>query len=214
MNIQAAVPADFESLGDNCEFGFVQRMNGIEPGGLLRWAISFPDILTANIANGFDCLYQFDNLTPHTPAMVSDAGTGLKFHSKLKSQNGVFIEDEAPRRVVHAEEAAKIGYLRDKLLQLLASGRKHFIYKHNHGVSAGQAAQMANAIAAHGPAQLLIVHQDSDPLKASVVERAWDNLFFGYLPAFAPYAAATDFDLVAWMKLLENAAQVMPKPQA
>ena len=30
------------SLGDNCEFGFVQRNAGFEPSGLLRWAIAKP----------------------------------------------------------------------------------------------------------------------------------------------------------------------------
>src|SRR5436305_104536 len=28
----------FESLGDNCEFGILQRLEGAEPLGLLRWA--------------------------------------------------------------------------------------------------------------------------------------------------------------------------------
>ena len=37
----------FESLGDNCEFGFVQRKFGTEPAGLLRWAIASPAALVA-----------------------------------------------------------------------------------------------------------------------------------------------------------------------
>ena len=28
----------FRSLGDNCEFGFVQRYGGVEPSGLLRFS--------------------------------------------------------------------------------------------------------------------------------------------------------------------------------
>ncbi len=38
----------FESLGRNCEFGFVQRLSGAEPMGLLRFAgMSFDALVQA-----------------------------------------------------------------------------------------------------------------------------------------------------------------------
>lgn len=38
MDARAEILGQFESLGDNCEFGLVQRIGGIEPLGLLRFA--------------------------------------------------------------------------------------------------------------------------------------------------------------------------------
>lgn len=202
--------AKFESLGDNCEFGFVQRRNGVESGGLLRWAIAFPDALIENIANGFRDLYRFENLTPYAPAMVSDAGTGLRFHSQMKSRDGVFLDDAATRAALHEPESVKIQYLRAKLLSSLADARTHFVYKHNHGVSDEQAARLAAAVAERGPASIIVVHQSDDPGKLLKAEQVGANLFYGYLPSFAKYAAAGDFDLSAWMQLLDDACRIMP----
>ncbi len=43
----------FESVGENCEFGFLQRQLGVEPLGLLRWAGSpYKELMTA-LANDF-----------------------------------------------------------------------------------------------------------------------------------------------------------------
>ena len=44
----------FESLGENCELGFVQRHFGAEPIGLLRWAGISLDKLRHGLATAFD----------------------------------------------------------------------------------------------------------------------------------------------------------------
>ena len=44
------------SLGDNCEFGFVQRNAGFEPSGLLRWAIAKPIDVVRFLENIYSCL--------------------------------------------------------------------------------------------------------------------------------------------------------------
>lgn len=53
MGNNESLVARFESLGDNCEFGFVQRRSGVEDGGLLRWAVSPPEALLKAIRSRF-----------------------------------------------------------------------------------------------------------------------------------------------------------------
>lgn len=205
-------PAAFESLGDNCEFGFVQRLNGLEDGGLLRWAIAFPDALIDNLENGFVNLYQFDSLSPSAPAMVADAGTGLRFHTLMKSKDGVFIDDEPTRRQLHEKEQGKLAYLLQKLKDQLAQGQRHFVYKHNSGVSDAQALRLAEVISSYGPGSILVVHRTDDPTQVSSVKRVQGNLYYGYLADFAQYTSADKFDMAAWLALLKNAQKIMPAP--
>lgn len=129
------LPADalkrFESLGDNCEFGFVQRANGCEEGGLLRWAISPLDKLIDCLDTEFTNFYRYENLEPSAPDMVRDAGTGLAFHSEMRSINGQFVLDDATRREVYARERTKMDYMRDKFLSRIRQENTVLVYKRN-----------------------------------------------------------------------------------
>lgn len=63
-----------QSLGENCEFGFVQRSLGVETSSLLRWAIAKPEDVAAlleNIREGqtFEQLYAYESITPYSPKM-------------------------------------------------------------------------------------------------------------------------------------------------
>jgi tetratricopeptide (TPR) repeat protein len=50
---EADILLKFESLGENCEFGLVQRHYGAEPLGLLRWMGAEPDQLCLALEAGF-----------------------------------------------------------------------------------------------------------------------------------------------------------------
>lgn len=190
----------FESLGDNCEFGFVQRRSGIEPGGLLRWTVSPPGPLVEAIEARFEGIYQFENVVPFTPRMVEDRRSGIKFHSAMTSTDGVFDLDPERRREVHQTEYEKISYLRGKLLQLLETGEKTFVYKRNAGVDEALIGRLSSAIAAHGPSRLLYVK--ADPARAGTVEVVSKALTMGFVERFAPYAAANDLAYESWIQML------------
>jgi hypothetical protein len=64
-----------ESLGDNCELGFVLRHLGVEAGSLFRWAAMKPEQLLMKLRADFDGMYEFANLSPLRPAMVPTRGT-------------------------------------------------------------------------------------------------------------------------------------------
>ena len=207
-------PRYFESLGDNCEFGFVQRMNGLEPGGLLRWAISPPDPLISNIHNDFEGIFQFANLIPHTDKMISDRKSGLKFHSRMESKEGKFILGDRDLLEVYKEEWGKISYLKDKLINDFKFPSKHFVYKHNSGISQSKCHRLAEVISSKGPGRILVIHAAEGGKIPGSVERVSDCLYFGFVSEFAKYQSANKFDLSCWMEVIENAVRIMPTPAA
>lgn len=194
----------FESLGSNCEFGFVQRNSKFEPGGLLRWAITPPHELAHNLRNQFVDIYKFENLVPSAPRMVRDVGSGLAFHTKMFSTNGEFdVSDPDERKKIWLDESQKVFYLREKLNAQLASGEKTFVYKRNEGISRAELDDIGAAISERGPGALLYVEVDPDR-EAGSVYRYSENTVIGVIDRFAPYSAANDASYDVWNKILSN----------
>ncbi|QRZ14470.1 hypothetical protein JWJ88_11285 (plasmid) [Paracoccus methylovorus] len=193
----------FESIGDNCEFGFVQRRAGVESGGLLRWAISPPGPLAHAISTRFSEIYKFENLIPSSPRMVRDLGSGLAFHTKMYSQEGRFVAVEAERRGIWEEEFEKIKYLSVKLCDILKDGSKIITYKRNGGISEKEVNSLAAAIADCGPCKFLCVEEGS-PNIVGTVTHVRNNLYSGKIDRFASYSEAGKCSYDVWSIILIN----------
>jgi len=86
----------FESLGDNCEFGFVQRQLGLESGGLFRWSVTSATSLITLLETRFEDLYRFENLVPtNSKNMIRDTATDIGFHTEMSVTGGSFDQDQA-----------------------------------------------------------------------------------------------------------------------
>jgi len=114
--------ARIESLGDNCEFGFVMRNLKYEKSSLFRWSITPIDKLIDFIKDPNQSLYNANDITPFSPGMILDKQSGFSFHSKMKSERdeeGVlnYIVSKAERVEIHEKEKSKIEHLRSSLTQ-------------------------------------------------------------------------------------------------
>jgi hypothetical protein len=208
MNIlSAALLQRFESLGDNCEFGFVQRANGYEDGGLLRWSISPLDKLILCFETDFRDLYLFKNLEPSTPKMVRDIATGLMFHTQMHSIDGHFVLAEEARREVYAIERQKIDHLLDKFRQKVRQADTICVYKRNSGITDADAIRLQQSLSKLGPSNLLIVRSTDDRARWGTVECSGSGLFVGLIDQFAPYFAADRVSIHTWNRLLQNASE-------
>ena len=194
----------FESLGDNCEFGFVQRTFGVEASGLLRWAVSPPDALALAIEGRFSGIFEYENLVPNqnSAGMVFDNATGFSFHSSMTSKDGTFDLNDEKRRIVWRQEKDKVEYLALKLNSLLESGEKIFVYKQNSRLSDEKLSKLSRAISQRGPGKLLYVETGAET--GSVVKRG-ENLYVGYIDQFAPYSSANSVSLDSWISVLQSA---------
>ncbi|KXV76829.1 hypothetical protein AD954_10195 [Acetobacter cerevisiae] len=201
----------FENIGDNCEFGFVKRAHGDESGGLLRWARASPEALIEALRHSFAGLYAFENLSAFWDNMVRDSRYGFCFHTGMLSQDRLWCDSEEQRWKIYKSEKEKIDYLVEKFLQRLSDPSVFCVYKCNENVQHEVAEELAQAIAQHGPARLLVVRHTEDPNLIGHV-RPESSYLAGYLDHFAPYGHSDQFSPV-WNAVLSEAL-ALPLPIA
>ncbi len=188
----------FESLGENCEFGLVQRHAGAEPLGLLRFASApLPNLLSA-LAAGFAGMGIPGSVTVTLRGdgqefMVHDDVYGILYHTGTGAGSD-------PARIA-ARETQRMRFLVDKLLGDLGTGDKIFVFHPGKDVNQRAANLLATAMAQFGAAPLLWVKPATAAFPCGTVERVSETMFIGHLGRFAPADNAHDFDYGAWRRL-------------
>lgn len=195
--------ARFESLGDNCEFGFVLRALGNEAGGLLRWAVTGIRPLIRLLETDFAGFYQFENLRPlEAHNMVEDQATGLSFHTQMLCAAERFEQDEAERRAIHREELAKYDYMIGKLRARLADPATIFVIASHWGTDAEAVAALHGQLRRWGRAHLLQVVEGPAAPRISIRQDGW---MVGTLDRYAPWGNADQLSLECWKRLMIEA---------
>jgi tetratricopeptide (TPR) repeat protein len=184
----------FESIGDTCEFGIVQRRFGAEPISLLRWASTPPDKLVVALDNRF-------------------AGVGEPEHTIIAASNGEYTtrdrryhmfshtftpETAEPLEKFAAQTLRRLQFLRGKLIDDLSAGEKVFVYKSNHGLSDDEARALYAAIRRYGrQTALLCVRLEDGSHPRGTLEEVEERLFIGYIDRFS----TVDINVGVWVEL-------------
>lgn len=207
----------FESLGDNCEFGLVQRRCGAEPLGLLRFSNIELRHLIRGLENGFEDLGEPANmeywLQPggRRAYVLRDRANALVFHTFL--YEGEVVESE-----LIAQQSTRLKFLRRKFLEDLANGDKIFVVKRNVPLEEGEAFQLLSALRGHAASTLLYVVPATPDCPPGTTERVAPGLLRGYIDRFAPPATAQDLSLEPWLAICVNASRLaagaQPMPAA
>ncbi len=190
--------ARFEGIGDNCQFGNVQRHWGIEPLGLLRFA-GVRD-LHRLFASRFAGLGEPGSLVAYLAGseyQIRDHEYGLFYHTFR-------YENEATAEEVVAENEAKMRYLIRKLVEDLEDGEKIFVYRRFVEDDLPTVAELHRILRGYGPAKLLWVTTGAPGRAPGDVEWAGPDLLRGYLAEDASNDPAV-FDPEHWIGLLRNA---------
>jgi capsular polysaccharide biosynthesis protein/SAM-dependent methyltransferase len=201
----ARLVAQFESLGDNCEFGLVQRQFGAEPLGLMRFA-GFTSVvehrledLVAALDRGFAGLGDPDTVritlegeAGRQEYIVRESAYGLAYHTFL-GPTDVTME------ALLKNETTRLGFLRRKLLADLASAEKIFVWKSNLPIELARIHYLLSALRRHGPVKLLWVRTATAATdRVGNVEQLADGLLCGVIDRFAPYERMFDIHHDAW----------------
>jgi capsular polysaccharide biosynthesis protein len=208
----------FESLGDNCEFGLVQRRAGVEPLGLLRFAGMSLDRLVKALEAKFDGIGTADTVTVYLAGepgrrefMVHETWLDTRYHTFV-------LEGEIDPEALRQREARRLAFLRRKMLEDLITGEKIWVWREFGMRDPARLQPLLNALRALGPNILFWVVSADEDHEPGIVECLEPDFIKGYVERLAPYENATDIRPLSWFEACENAYdlcrpdQVQPAP--
>jgi hypothetical protein len=191
----------FISLGDNCEFGTVQRLCGTEPLDLLRWMWTSPSSLLDALSNrfeGFGDIHNVDVQIDRNEYIIIDKKYNITGHTFININQ--INEDDLLR-----QQITRLKFLKTKLLDELSGGERIFLYKTEQKDDWNLYESMAKLIKSYGSSTLLCVSEaESDDL-IGTSQQILDNMLVGWLDEFAPYDNIhSRISLDTWIKVCRN----------
>ena len=211
---ESALVMEFESIGDNCEFGLMQRTIGTERMGLFRYAgvynaVHLADLLDRKFA-GF-CEGEDLQITTFGPEWIADIrSASLNIHTGR-------IQGLVTRDRIETEERQKLMFLADKFMDDLETGTKTFVYRTLIDQRGGPDGiygmdRLYDAVKAYGACALLWVTVADEAHPHGTVTHVRDRLYRGYIRRLTPYDDAHRIDERAWLDLLSNARERISRP--
>jgi hypothetical protein len=200
---KAAIFERFQSLGQNCEFGLVQRHAGVERLGLYRFASARLMDVTEGIRLRFAGIDKAEHLRIQSNASGDDfecvqSRYGIEYHAFL-------VPGQRDIEAFRAREPARLRFLADLLLQDIARARKVFVLQRGESpLSCEEVLPLFLELRAFNPANRLLfvtASGDGGPSVRGPVQNLAPGLYRGTIPAFAPAENAYDFDYGAWTAL-------------
>jgi hypothetical protein len=202
MNDLTSLMFCFESLGDNCEFGLVQRHHGAEPIGLMRWTRCTLRPLLQALDERFAAMGDPDRLIVRPSGqeyVVTDTSYNFTYHPHQQISD--LDENELRER-----ERVRIAFMRQKLLDDLSAAEKIFVFKENAYLARGAARRLFRKLRSFGPNRLLYVVPTADASLIGTVQMIEEGLIRGHIEGFGHYHTLPDgvrFD--TWARLCESA---------
>ncbi len=202
-SLTAKLMLQFEGLGDNCEFGLVQRHFGAEPLGLLRWAGISADHLVRALETQFEGVgssAQTELGIQGGEYYVQDSRFGMSMHTFIP-------EGSADRDRVSVQQCRRVKFLRDKMLGDLASGEKIFLHKPRNGrLTDKEMWSIFHALRLHGPNRLFCIILSDERHPAGTIECISDGLIVGFIDRVSKEANQSEIAYASWLSLLEQAS--------
>jgi hypothetical protein len=169
----------FESLGDDCEFGNVQRHFGSNKLGLFRFTATDIDGLIAAFDHGLDRLISDDTVEivrEHGEYRTRVAPYGMLFHTHVATAAATLGD-------IKAHEVRRLRLLARKFVEDLEEGRKIFVYKAEQ-ISVAKMLELASRLRRFGPNHLLCVTATRDARKLGRLDVLSETLALGYVDRF------------------------------
>ncbi len=198
--------ARFESLGDNCEFGLVQRGAGHEPMSLFHAAGTDVARLVLGLCRRFDGLGDpaFTKLEWRDDASEYSLVDPryLSVHTLHKER----IADPAREEEIRLAGCARLRLLRRKLLADIETGRRIFVFKiSDYTPRLATFAAVQAALRGIGPAPLLCVVRAATPAQIGQVEALGDGLYVGHIDRFTMH----EISHATWRRICEATAALV-----
>jgi hypothetical protein len=196
----------FQSLGDNCELGLVQKHYRSNLLGLLKFASTPLGGLIAALRAGFRDLTSPECIDIQTLAGPEEGQQEFFLVSKVY---GILFH-VGTRTTVQPEkfknsEARRLEFLLGAFADDLQRAEKIFVYKINYTPAQADIEDLVAAMRAYGPTTLLWVTVATDGHPAGSVEEVSEGLMRGYIECLAPYDDIMSYSPESWRALCANA---------
>jgi hypothetical protein len=197
----SALMLSFESIGERCDFGAVQRHFGVEPLGLLRFAYSQLDPLIAALDDRLDAVgtiedTAFDLYGDETILRMKKYG--LIFHTFV---NHIAQEPKDKRETFYQQQRRRLLFLKNKLVADLEEPQKICIYSTQERTSDDDVARLFAALRGYGPNSLLYVRPARRNCPAGTVKKLQDGLYAGYFPGLTDFVSGNQPPFELWQQL-------------
>jgi hypothetical protein len=191
----------FESLGENCDLGVVQRAVGLEPFGLFRFsacnAVAVGELLRA----------RFDRLCEPDDLWLDVVGEEREYW--VKSRNTPFeahtnrYAGQHEEAVVRRGELDRMRYLKTHLLRDLSRGKKLFVFKGRCDLATMR--NVATQLQLYASNCLLWIDLADEAHPPGSVQKDSAQLLLGYVSRFGTYDGAPCLPIDEWVSVCGNA---------
>lgn len=201
----------FESLGDNCELGLVQRALGTEPLGLFRFA----GAPLAHFLRGLNARFE-DIAAPKHVRIQAEHGEYMVKLTKYDYIYHAFIAEGAvDPKALQRQQTKVVQFLADKFMADLAAPEKILVFRQNEPLLAADLVDLRQALGRYGGNPTLLWIQEArhghPPGSVDIIDQ---TLMTGYVSRLALRESVPDFDLASWLSVLRRAWSMWPARQA
>jgi hypothetical protein len=204
----------FESIGQNCEFGLVQRALQAEPLSLLRFA----GIELSSLMRGLETAFLGVDDPAHfrlTSGLLDGRQEYMVFAARhwVRFHTGIFIDDMPDIAAVIERVRRYLSFLQRQFVETLATGERIFVLQHPGAMDAAHALPVLSRLCAHGPNTLLYVTED-DTMPPGTVQQEAGGLFHGFIDVLPPPDEPDRINVDAWLSLCANTLRLIAKQEA
>lgn len=208
----------FESIGERCDLGAVQRHYGCEPVDLLRFAFSPLDALIEALQKRFDGIGDIDDTgfeSYEGETILKTKKYDLIFEAKVWEKGIAASFEGGALRIVRLNTPKKIEAfqehhrqqlisLKHKLIADLEAAQRIFVHADDERTSEDDAVRLLAALRAYGPNSLLYVRPADAKHLAGTVTKLRDGLYLGYYPRRTDFVAGEQPPFELWRRLLQR----------
>ncbi|MBV8777611.1 MAG: tetratricopeptide repeat protein [Alphaproteobacteria bacterium] len=194
----------FESMGERCDFGGVQRSVGVEPLGLLRFAYAPLDPLIAALDERFEVIgtaedTDFERYQDET--ILKMKKYGLYFHTFVSMSEMPTPEKQAAFR---QQQLRRLVFLKRKLIGDLEEPQKICVYANDACAADDDARRLLAALRRYGPNSLLFVRPADAEHPEGTLRTLDDGLYVGCYPGMTDFVAGQQPPFALWRDLCER----------
>jgi hypothetical protein len=190
----------FESLGQGCQFGLIQRQMGAEPLNLLRFVDTTTSRLVDGLVTGFAGVDSPDGLTLGQADRSNPTYTWRQDSFQLTFDTLIDIGKAEPHAVLR-DQVKRLAFLRRKFAEDLRAAEKIYVLTRSDVLTEPEALAVFCALSLHGKNTLLWT-VFGDPASTGQVAEMAPGFLRGQLGVVDEERYAP---LAAWLQLLKNA---------